>query len=171
MRFMTPEECRSWAVACQVPLDQRQRPAKPDSSWHQVRRLIPIEHSRLTWFCRYVERHLRPRKGCLVWVTDWGIWEENTHLYYRLRQSYADQRLLHEAPGHLFLDYEAHDLISLLEVAILCGWDAHLLPIAGYSRAFISHDEYVDFASEPGNAELASAFAAELAAPSSGPAA
>jgi len=57
-------------------------------------------------------------------------------------------------PGHrgarraLFLDYEAGDLVSFLQVAILCGWDAHLLPTAGFARAFVSHDEFIRFWSD-----------------------
>jgi len=58
------------------------------------------------------------------------VWKssENWQLYYRLRQSYADFRLLHEAPGHLFLDYEEPDFISFLQLVLQNGWDAHLLP-------------------------------------------
>jgi hypothetical protein len=56
--------------------------------------------------------------ACLLWVTDWGR-HRRICLYYRLRQSYSDWRLLHEAPGHLFLKHEAVDLVSFLEVGIL----------------------------------------------------
>ena len=36
-------------------------------------------------------------RGCLLYVDEYGIWSssENDHLYYRLRNSYGDQRLLH----------------------------------------------------------------------------
>src|SRR5438552_16817824 len=41
----------------------------------------------------------------LLWITGYGIWpsSENLHLYYRLRESYGDRRLLAEAPAHLCL--------------------------------------------------------------------
>jgi hypothetical protein len=87
---------------------------------------------------------------------------ENLQLYYRLRQSYGDHQLLEDAPGHLFLDYEAADLVSFLQVAVLCGWDAHVLPLGGYARAFVSHDEYVEFAADDNNPELAREFEREL---------
>jgi hypothetical protein len=107
---------------------------------------------------------LRPREACLIWVTAWGIWRssENLHLYYRLRQSYGDQRLLDEAPALLFLDYEAADLVSFLEVGIACGWDMHLIPFVGYARMFVSHDEFVDFAPNEANPDLAHEFAAQF---------
>ena len=66
---------------------------------------------------------------------------ENWHLYYRLRQSHSDHRLIHEAPGHLFLEFEEADLVSFLEVGLIAGWDMHLIPTVGYGRVFVSHDE------------------------------
>ena len=169
MRFMTVDECRAWARAMEIPTDQGGRPVRPVPGWHHVRGAIPVAHTELTSFCRQLERSLQPRTACLLWVTDWAIWEENLHLYYRLRQSYGDQRLLHEAPGHYLLDYESADLVSFLEVAILCGWDAHLLPVTGYARAFVSHDEYVDFAADPNNKAIADEFAKALSvAPKAG---
>jgi hypothetical protein len=160
---MTEEECRVWAISQGIALDSRDRPDRPFPGWHHLTRATPPTHAKLTWFCRYLEQSLEPRRACLMWVTDWGIWEENLHLYYRLRQSYGDHRLLHEAPGHYFLDYESADLRSFLEVAILCGWDVHLLPVMGYARAFVSHDEFIDFAADPGNQTIAEEFASGLA--------
>jgi hypothetical protein len=86
----------------------------------------------------------------LLWLTEWGIWRssENWHLYYKLRQSYANHKLLQEAPGHLFLDYEAEDLASFLQIAMLNGWGGYLLTQANYVNAFFSHDEYIDFFAE-----------------------
>lgn len=163
MRFMTDEECRAWVGAMDITVDASGTPAIPISGWHNVNHGIPTEHSRLTWFCRLVERSLQPRTACLLWVTGWGIWEQNLHLYYRMRQSHGDNRLLHEAPGHFFLDYEGPDLITFLEVAILCGWDAHLLPVTGFARAFVSHDEYVRFAADPSCPAISEDFARDLA--------
>jgi hypothetical protein len=118
----------------------------------------------LTAYCQQLEQALRPREACVLWVTAWGIWRssEILHLYYRLRQSYGDQRLLDEAPAHLFLDYESADLVSFLEVGMICGWDMHLIPIVGYARAFVSHDEYVEFAGSGSNPDLVHEFAAQV---------
>ena len=109
---------------------------------------FPKDITKLTWFCRFIERSLQPRKHCLLWVTTWGVWpsSENWHLYYRLRQSHSDQRLIHEAPGHMFLEFEAADLVSFVEIGQIAGWDMHLIPTICYGRVFISHDEWVEFA-------------------------
>ncbi len=83
----------------------------------------------------------------LLWITEWGIWpsSENWHLYYKLRQTYGDQRLLDEAPGHLFLEHEAEDIASFLQLAMLNGWGGYFLTQADYVNTFFSHDEYMDF--------------------------
>jgi hypothetical protein len=87
------------------------------------------------------------RMPVLLWITEWGIWpsSENWHLYYKFRQTYGDQRLLAEAPGHLFLEYEAEDLASFLQLAMMNGWGGYILPESNYVRAFFSHDEYIEF--------------------------
>ena len=78
------------------------------------------------------------RSPALVWITEWGIWgsSENWHLYYKLRRSYGDLRLLHEAPGHLFLGHESEDLTSFLQIAMLNGWGGYILTQADYLNAF-----------------------------------
>ena len=93
---------------------------------------------------------MQPRRAALLWVTEWGVFpnSENWHLYYRLRESHGDRRLLHEAPGHLLLDYEEPDLVSFLQVGVLNGWDMHLVPELAYgeadtARVFVSHDEWI----------------------------
>ena len=171
MQFLSPGECQRWAQVTGIALGDARVPTRPSNTRHSVVRAIPPEYTRLTWFCRHVERSLRPRTDCLLWVTDWGIWEENQHLYYRLRESYGDRRLLTDAPGHLFLDFEAADLVTFLEVAVLCGWDAHVLPASGYARAFLSHDEFVEFAADDANPDLAREFGDPLAAIGGGTAA
>jgi len=76
-----------------------------------------------------------------------GIWpsSENWHLYYKLRQTCGDNRLLHEAPGHLLLEHEAEALASFLQLSMLNGWGGYVLTEANYVNAFFSHDEYFDF--------------------------
>ena len=148
MRTLTPSELEAWCIGQSIELDDRKVPVHPYSGSVAVRYDLPKDIARLTWFCRFIERSLQPREHCLLWVTSWGVWptSENWHLYYRLRQSHGDQRLIHEAPGHLFLEFEAADLVSFVEIGLIAGWDMHLIPTIGYGRAFVSHDEWVEFA-------------------------
>jgi len=156
MRFFTEKECRDWCSGYKY--DEKGDLLLPDHEKHYVHKRLPSGYTRLNWFCRFVEKSLQPWSSCLLWVTCWGVWDENLHLYYRLRQSYGDNRLLNEAPGHFFLEYEAVDMASFLEVMILCGWDVHLLPLNGYPRAFISHDEFIQFASDENNPSIVADF-------------
>lgn len=73
---------------------------------------------------------------------------ETWHLYYKMRHTYGDIRLLPEAPGHLCLEHETEDLASFLQVAMLNGWGGYVLTEADYVNAFFSHDEYIDFFAE-----------------------
>jgi len=66
-------------------------------------------------------------------------------LYYKLRQSYGDDRLLDEAPGHLFLGHESEDFASFLQLSLLNGWGGYVLTQADNVNAFFSHDEYIEF--------------------------
>ncbi len=92
-----------------------------------------------------------------MWVTGWSIFpsNENLHLFYRFRQTYGDHRLLHEAPGHLCLNYESSEVVTLVQLGMLSGWDLHLIPTAGYARAFVSHDEWVEIGFDHDSDQLA----------------
>jgi hypothetical protein len=141
LRFCTQEECEKW-------LSDRQR-QKPDLvPGSHVRRVgYPPEPYRVFFLARWIASSLTHRMPALLWITERGLWpsSENWHLYYKLRQTYSDPRLLQEAPGHLFLEHEPEDLASFLQVAMLSGWGGYVLTEADYVNAFFSHDEYIDF--------------------------
>jgi hypothetical protein len=141
MRLYTKEECEEW-------LRDRKR-TKPDDDHENVveRFPYPKEPHRIWVIAHWIATHLTYRMPTLLWLTEWGIWSssENWYLYYKLRQTHGDLRLLHEAPGHLFLEHESEDLASFLQIAMLNGWGGYILPHPNYVNAFFSHDEYIDF--------------------------
>jgi hypothetical protein len=141
MRFYTPSECEEWLTG-----RQRQKPDCGPAS-HVHRLIYPTQPHRFYFIADWIAHSLPQRMPTLLWMTEWGIWSstENWHLYYKLRQSYVDARLLHEAPGHLFLEYEAEDLVSFLQLSMLNGWGGYVLTHANYANAFFSHDEFIDF--------------------------
>ncbi len=145
MRFFTPAECASWCKQQQIKLGDRGKPNRDTRLQHTLRCKFPSTFTQFLWFSRLIEGALQPRQDCLVWITAWGIFPsaENYHLYYRLRESYHDFRLLDEAPGHFCLGHERPDVATLIYLCVLFAWDAYLLPTVGYGRAFISHDEFV----------------------------
>ena len=141
MRFYTKEECETW-------LSDRQR-FKPDMMPDvRVERIeYPTEHYRVFYFAHWVASELTYGRPSLLFIIEWGVWPstENWHLYYKLRQTYGDNRLLQEAPGHSFLEHEAEDLASFLQLSMLNGWGGYVLTEANYVNAFFSHDEHIDF--------------------------
>jgi hypothetical protein len=144
VRFYTRSECEDWLSA-----RQRQKPdAAPDAKRERI--AYPPTLGRVRFLSHWMARSLTYQRPALLWISESGIWpsSENWHVYYKLLQSYGDQRLLDEAPGHLFLKHESEDLASFLQLAILNGWGGYLLTEADYVNVFFSHDEYFDFFSE-----------------------
>jgi hypothetical protein len=141
MKFYTQQQCEEWlAQRNRVPPDQ-------DKSLPAERFDYPNEGYRFFPIASAIAHSITYRQPVLLWVMQWGIWpsSENWQLYYKLRQTYGDHRLLPDAPGHLFLEYEAEDLSTFLQVAMLSGWDGYILTEANYVNALFSHDEYMDF--------------------------
>ena len=139
MRFYTESECETWLAG-----HNRQKPDKIEGL-HTAEVSYPSTPGKIEYFAHCIATTLTCRMPTLLWITEWGIWRANWHLYYRFRQSYGDQRLLHEAPGHMFLEFESEDLGSFLQLAMLNGWDGYVLTEANYMNTFFSHDEYVKF--------------------------
>jgi hypothetical protein len=141
MRFYDRNECEAW-------LTDRGR-SKPDaqSGLLSYETRYPREFGKFYVIARWIARATAFRQAVFLWITEWGVFSssENWHLYYRLRQSYGDYRLLDEAPGHLFLEHEVEDLASFLQLAMLNGWGGYVLTQADYMNTFFSHDEFIKF--------------------------
>lgn len=158
MRLLTNEECVSWCEGYGYTVVNGE-PVRPEAHRYGVQIPYPDEAYAYVGFAAMIEEFIQPYSTCLVWVTTWGVWptSENLHLYHVWRRSHGDHRLLFEAPGHWFLDYERADLITLLHLALLFGWDAHIVPSPDYASVFISNDEActVFVGSEEGREEIA----------------
>src|SRR3569833_2996436 len=141
MRFYTDKECEQW-------LSERKR-VKPDTVPESQVEMVsyPAKPYQIFALAQWMAQSLTYRQPTLIWATEWDIWpsSENWHLYYAIRHSYGDVRLLHEAPGHLFLGHEAEDLASFIQLAMLNGWGGYILTYADYVNAFFSHDEFIKF--------------------------
>jgi len=144
---LTEEQSRQWCTGRGRTLDESGHPFIDAAKYSISAPLSAMNWSRLTWLSNFIARSLEPYDECLMWVTQWGVWSssENLHLFYRLRETYGERRPLYDAPGHLFLNYEGSDLTSFIELGLLFGWDFYLLPNLDYARAFVSHDEFLEF--------------------------
>ena len=156
MRFYTQQQCEEWLAQRRrlLPDQDKSLPAQRFDYPNEGYRFFPIASA--------IAHSIMYRQPTLLWVTEWGIWpsSENWQLYYKLRQTYRDHQLLQDAPGHLFLEHEAEDLSTFLQLGMLSGWGGYILTGANYVNAFFSHDEYIDFfTANPENlAELRSFF-------------
>ena len=143
LQFLTPDECKRWlANRWQPDLDRaKSRATLPYS-------IVP---SRLHFISRWIANDLSHDSPVLLWVTASDIGPSNWHLYYRLRETYGDRRLIDDAPGHLCLNYETEDLATLIYVTMLNGWDASLIPELDYVSLTFSHHRFIDVFSDKGD--------------------
>ena len=139
--FYTASECEEW-------LNDRGR-LLPDKieGIHTETVKYPTEDYHILFLANWIAKQITCQEPALLWITEWGIWpsSENWHLYYKLRQSHEDQRLLEEAPGHYFLKHKMEELTSFIQVAMQNGWGGYVLTGLDQVHCFFSHDEYVDF--------------------------
>ena len=155
MRFYTEQECEAWlsGLKRKRPEAETARPSDRityDSA--KAHRIFFFAHA----IAESLTHGLTQGETALLWIDQWDIWPggENWHLYYRLRQSYGDLRLLAEAPGHLFLGYESAALATFLHLAMLNGWGGCLLTELNYINASFNHDGFIELFGES-EAELA----------------
>ncbi len=124
----------------------------PDSRLTHVSRLIhspqsaPENAASVTEACLAA---LGSWDECLLWATDWDIWEsdEDWPAFYAARGARGERHSLAAKPGHLFGVGEAADLRLFLGMVIQNGWDAHVLPVhvgTGARRLRCSHDGWVE---------------------------
>jgi len=146
MKYMTIDESRHWVISRGIQLGRNDLPERYPSG-SPLRFELPKTPHQLAWMCRFVSESLKPRTACLLWITEFETFPscENLHLYYRLRQSYHDHRLLSEAPGHLFVGHEDHEFETFFLIGVVNGWEMHVFPDLAYggedtARVVISHD-------------------------------
>jgi hypothetical protein len=156
MIVLSKDECSDWAKRYKVQLDERSLPVRCNGHPHRLRSKFPGAFTKMLHVARAIESSLYINSQCLVWITGWEIWpsSENWQLFYRYRQSYGSNKLLLEAPGHLFLPYERAEIATMVWLGMLQGWDVHVFPDNVWSNCvFVSNDEWIEIGYE----ELAAA--------------
>jgi hypothetical protein len=141
MRFFTATECQS-----RFKKEVSEEAMPPIHTLHCA---IPFD--RLIWFSRYLVGFCETFDELLLQPVAWDIFDENLHLYYKVRQAYGDARLLDEAPGHLFLKYEFEDAATFVQLCLMSLWDVNLTTNLDYANVSLSHDGFVAFRSENKN--------------------
>lgn len=164
MRFWTVEETKRWLPEIDFGPQPLEPAATEEHPFH-----LRADFGALPATCMpaVLSRAVDAVGPCGDW---WLLWMDvgpaqwsggNTHLYYRLRQSYADYRLLHEAPCHLFYRHEWPDLLTFIQVGVLNLWDIQVVTHLDYGYLFISHSEWLNATSTHDMAELRKALRPE----------
>jgi hypothetical protein len=151
MRCLTKIESEEWFSANSFNSE-----ASPSDEIFVIRAKIPQPFGRTFWLSQVLSKSFIDFDNCLLWVTTWGVWRssENFHLFYKLRETYGERRLISEVPGHLFQKYEQSDLATFIQVTLLFGWDFHLRPSPAWIQGFVSHDGWFElFATSETNLE------------------
>ena len=90
---------------------------------------------------------LAPWEESMLWIDAPLQWNrEALHLYYKVRQAYGDVKLIQEAPVHYFLQHEAPDLLTFLQIGLLNGWRLTLRTRQDYGRADVSRAGNIEVA-------------------------
>jgi hypothetical protein len=161
MRFWTLEETKRWLPSIDFgpqPLEQGGTGPRP---FHLRADFGALPSTRLPAVLTGAIEAVGQCDWWLVWMdVGPGQWTGgNTHLYYRLRQSYEDYRLLDEAPCHFFSRHEWPDLLTFLQVGVLNRWDIHVVTDLDHGRLFVSRAEWLNATSSGDMAQLRDALA------------
>jgi hypothetical protein len=162
VRFWTLEEAKRWVPAIDFGPQPLEHAGCPERPFHLRADFGALPSTRLPAILTGAVDAIGQCEWWLLWM-DAGPaqWEGgNTHLYYRLRQSYEDFRLLHEAPCHLFYRHEWPDLLTFLQVGVLNLWNIHVVTDRDRGRLFVSRSEWLNATSRDDMLRLREALAA-----------
>lgn len=88
--------------------------------------------------------------GCLVWLREWGIWNEyveraGDRMLGTLRRGMSESNVpaISDTPAQVFGPQEFIDAQVLVTVPLIFQWDAYVVPASARCVIRISHDDYI----------------------------
>jgi hypothetical protein len=151
MFFHTASECEVLARGYEIVIDAKANTiARTPPFPHRLRIDFRDQRARSYALAGRVVDWQGPFETCVMLVTEHGIWpsSENLHLYYAIRRSYGDRRVLTEAPGHVFLKHEKAELVTFLDLAVQFGWGCLIFKYPQDACLCLSHDEWMEFSAD-----------------------
>jgi hypothetical protein len=146
MKFLTAEEAKRWCQVRGLDVDDRWRLFYSSGGTHAFSIRIEEKATDTVLLSDYLVPSWEdvPFEGTLLWITDHGIWGENSEktgltMIKQMRSGNGEQASLGEKPAHLFAPNEVYEAHSYLLLPIFFGWDALLVPETGDYFVSISH--------------------------------
>jgi len=105
---------------------------------------VPVDPQQVPMFCDAIANLGPPHAERLLWIRDWTIWSERSQaiglrmLDLLVAQVSSSEKAL-DSHAYLATAEEWCDVVALLTVPILFGWDAHLFCASGEVLVDISH--------------------------------
>lgn len=156
MRILEDNEVWLWCAERGIQLnDKESRPTEDPSLGHRLRAQYATgkKSRQEAAFASACVQALGQWDECLLWITLWGVWPscEDWPRFYNARGQRGARRSLDVAPGHLFGQNDASDLIEFLTMVFEFAWDAFVLPayvgVDQRMRIEISHDDWLELRS------------------------
>jgi hypothetical protein len=122
-----------------------------EDSWQQrygskVSYHLPEDTGKKTVLARALASLVTGTQQGALWITDWGAFQscQNVELFYGYRRSFGENRLLIDAPFHVFSASDTKTLECLLDLTLYFYWDSILLDASKGLIVTTSNDEFVD---------------------------
>ena len=111
---------------------------------------VPTDSGRKTALARLLSSVFTGKEGGLLWIRDWSAFPSsaNLDLFYGYRKYLADERLLIDAPCHVFSKDDTDSVQSLLCMSLYFYWDTVLVASGWDVVVTTSNDEFIDLYSE-----------------------
>jgi hypothetical protein len=106
--------------------------------------LIPPDSGAKTGLSNLFAYLIFKKSRICIHITCWGVWNENLDLFYGYRRSFGEDRLLIEAPFHVFEPSDEASFLSIMCMIFYFMWDASIFDIDGKVLIATSHDEWLE---------------------------
>lgn len=136
MQFLDVGEIRSWSGGRDwLDLDR-----KDQYVGFSVGRFRISSASEKTpwWFIESAIDALQFWEEALLLIGEANPVTPHLHLFYALRRSYGETKLVRETPGHLFLRFERQDLLTFVNMVYMNEWSARVVTSQDYGRLAMS---------------------------------
>ncbi|HET7441924.1 MAG TPA: hypothetical protein VFJ47_11535, partial [Terriglobales bacterium] len=113
---------------------------------------VPSDSGRKTALARLLSSVFTEKLEGLLWIRDWSAFPSsaNLDLFYGYRKYLGDERLLIDAPCHIFSSGDTDSVQSLLCMSLYFYWDTVLVASDWDVVVTTSNDEFIDLYGDQG---------------------